>query len=568
MKIRLSMIVKGIISIVIIGVLYWLLLPPLNWRSADMWSFLVFAIVVIIAINASASLIAWIASFGKQTIKRYDGTSGVAHSVKSLAMPLKIAVGAIACIILFSVIAGISGWALFSAKAYGNLLTYQPGDFQEEIADVVTNDNGKLNMDSVPVVDRDTAARLSLRKLGEMSDLVSQFEVDEWYNTQINYQGVPTRVTPLVYGDFFKWLNNQAKGIPAYITVNMETQETSLVRLDQGIKYSESEYFLRDLNRHLRFCYPTKIFDNISFEIDENGTPYWVASTLTYRIGVWSGRDIEGVVLCNAITGECDYYAIDEVPQWIDQAYDSDIIIEQLTYNGQYVNGYWNAQFGQKDVLQPTDGYNYLALNDDVYLYTGMTSVSSDESNVGFVLVNLRTKQTVFYECPGAEEYSAMESAQGKVQEKNYTATFPLLLNVNDRPTYFMSLKDSAGLVKMYAFVDVRQYQIVGTGTSVKEALNAFSQELQNNDEVDLDDESGSAVKEQTVTGVIADIRSAVVGGETHYYILLQNDTNVYVAEVGINSRLPFAKAGDSVTMVCTASADAMSVSSLELTPQ
>ena len=348
--------------------------------------------------------------------------------------------------------------------------------------------------------------------------------------------------------------------------MNMETQETSLVRLSDGIKYSESEYLLRDLNRHLRFNYPTKIFDNISFEIDENGTPYWVASTVTYRIGFWNGRDINGVVLCNAINGECTYYEIGNVPQWIDQAYDSAIIIEQLTYNGQYVNGYWNSLFGQKDMLQPTDGYNYLAMNDDVYLYTGMTSVSSDESNVGFVLVNLRTKETVFYECPGAEEYSAMESAQGKVQEKNYTATFPLLLNVNDRPTYFMSLKDSAGLVKMYAFVDVQQYQIVGTGTSVKEALNAFFQELQNNDEINPDDDVESNVKEQMVTGVIAEIRSAVVDGETNYYILLQNDTNVYVAAVNINSRLPFAKAGDSVTMVCTASADAMLVSSLELT--
>ncbi|MBQ7038319.1 MAG: CvpA family protein [Clostridia bacterium] len=563
MKIRLSTIVKIIISIVIIGVLYWLMLPPINWRSTEMWTFLAFCIVICTAINFTHKLIELIMPRGSKhgTIVKTGRVR-----IKDLSAPIVVAAISLIAIVVFGLIGSATGWALFSAKAYGQLLTYQTGDFKAEIADVVTNENGKLNMDSVPVVDRDTAERLSLRKLGEMSDLVSQFEVDSWYNTQINYKGAPTRVTPLVYGDFFKWLNNQDKGIPAYITVNMETQETDLVRLSDGIKYSESEYLLRDLNRHLRFHYPTKIFDNISFEIDENGTPYWVASTVTYRIGFWSGRDIDGVVLCNAINGECTYYEIGNVPQWIDQAYDSEIILEQLTYNGEYVNGYWNSLFGQKGVLQPTDGYNYLALNDDVYLYTGMTSVSSDESNVGFVLVNLRTKETRFYECPGAEEYSAMESAQGKVQEKNYTATFPLLLNVNDRPTYFMSLKDSAGLVKMYAFVDVRQYQIVGTGTSVKEALNAFFGELKNNDEVDLGGESGSAVKEQTVAGVIADIRSAVVGGETRYYILLQNDTAVYVADVGINSRLPFAKVGDSVTMVYTASADAMLVSSLELT--
>lgn len=568
MRVKTATVVKLIVSVLAIGVMYWLLLPPLNWRSADMWSFLAFAIILVTAINASATLFQLLGLFKKGTIKTRNGASGVWAVVKSTTAPLKIALVALLAIVVFGIVAEISGWEIFFANAYGRLLTYETGDFKTEIADVVTNDNGNLNMDSVPVVDRDTAARLSLRKLGEMSDLVSQFEVDEWYNTQINYQGAPTRVTPLVYGDFFKWLNNQAEGIPAYITVNMETQETSLVRLKEGIKYSESEYFLRDLNRHLRFRYPTKIFDNISFEIDEEGTPYWVASSLTYRIGIRSGRDIEGVVLCNAVTGECEYYAINAVPQWIDQAYDSAIIIEQLTYNGEYVNGYWNSIFGQKDVLQPTDGYNYLALNDDVYLYTGMTSVSSDESNVGFVLVNLRTKETVFYECPGAEEYSAMESAQGKVQEKNYTATFPLLLNVNDRPTYFMSLKDSAGLVKMYAFVDVRQYQIVGTGTSVKEALSAFFGELQNNDEVNWGDEGEPAVKVQTVTGVIADIRSAVVGGETHYYILLENDAAVYVAKVGINSRLPFAKAGDVITMNFTTSANVVQVSAVELSAQ
>ncbi len=565
MKIRLSTVIKWIISIVIIGVLYWLVLPPLNWRSTAMWAFVAFCIVICTAINFTHKLIEVISP---RAAKRGTTVKKGHMRLKELSTPIVVAATSLIAIALFGLIGAATGWALFSAKAYGQLLTYQAGDFKAEITNVVTNENGKLNMDAVPVVDRDTAERLSLRKLGEMSDLVSQFEVDSWYNTQINYKGTPTRVTPLIYGDFFKWLNNQKEGIPAYITVNMETQETELVRLSEGIKYSESEYLLRDLNRHLRFHYPTKIFDNISFEIDENGTPYWVASTVTYRIGFWSGRDVDGVVLCNAINGECTYYEIGNVPQWIDQAYDSEIILEQLAYNGLYVNGYWNSLFGQKNVLQPTDGYNYLAMNDDVYLYTGMTSVSSDESNVGFVLVNLRTKETVFYECPGAEEYSAMESAQGKVQEKNYTATFPLLLNVNDRPTYFMSLKDSAGLVKMYAFVDVRQYQIVGTGTSVKEALNAFFQELRNNDEIDLGDESDSAVKEQTVSGVIADIRSVVVDGETNYYILLQNDASVYVAQVGLNSRLPFAKAGDSVTMVYTAATDAMTVSSLELTAQ
>lgn len=533
-----------------------------------MWSFIALAIVVFTVVHFAHSLLEAIKSAPPKS-KNQNVFRHIWERLKSLSRPIKVVGAVLVLLFVFSVIADISGWAVFSAERYGKLLTYENGDFKQNITDVVKTENGKLNMDAVPVVDRDTATRLSLRKLGEMSDLVSQFEVDSVYNTQINYKGTPTRVSPLIYGDFFKWLNNQAEGIPAYITVNMETQETSLVRLKEGIKYSESELFFRDLNRHLRFRYPTKIFDNISFEIDDNGTPYWVASTVTYRIGIWSGRDIEGVVLCNAVTGDCEYYDMGAVPQWIDQAYDSDIIIEQLTYNGEYVNGYWNSLFGQKNVLQPTDGYNYLAMNDDVYLYTGMTSVSSDESNVGFVLVNLRTKDTVFYECPGAEEYSAMESAQGKVQEKNYVATFPLLLNVGDRPTYFMSLKDSAGLVKMYAFVDVRQYQIVGTGTSVEGALAAFMQELADNDEVTPGGDADATPTTTTVTGTIMDIRSAVVDSVTRYYIMLQDDPTVYMAPVTANHRLPFAKAGDvvKVTYTQTVSTDTILVSTLELNP-
>ena len=239
--------------------------------------------------------------------------------------------------------------------------------------------------------------------------------------------------------------------------VDMTTQDTSLIRLENGIKYSESEYFMRNIRRKLRFEYPTKIFGDISFEIDDNGTPYWVASTVEYKIGLFSGEDIGGAVLFDAQTGESKYYDVADVPTWVDQVYESDMVLQQLVYNGKYRSGWLNSIFGQKGVLQPTDGYNYLAINDDVWLYTGITSVTSDESNVGFVLTNLRTKETRYYAVSGAEEYSAMSSAQGQVQHLGYRATFPLLLNVADRPTYFMALKDSAGLVKMYAFVAPRK---------------------------------------------------------------------------------------------------------------
>jgi hypothetical protein len=442
-------------------------------------------------------------------------------------------VGLVLFVFALMIVASIIGAPIFNAGRYQRLITIEEGNFTEDVAE--------LSMSNIPVVDRDTAVQLGKRKLGEISDLVSQFEIQSNY-TQINYHNSPYRVTPLAYGDIIKWINNQREGLPAYIMVNMVTQEATLVRLEEGMKYSPSEYFMRNINRHLRFKYPTKIFDTISFEIDEEGTPYWVAPTIKYRIGIWSGKDIGGAILCNAITGESQYYSMDELPAWVDQVVISELIIGQLNYSGKYISGFFNSIFGQKGVLQTTEGYNYIAVGDDVYLYTGMTSVTSDESNVGFVLVNMRTKETKFYSIPGAEEYSAMESAQGQVQHLRYSATFPILLNVSDRPTYFMSLKDSAGLVKMYAFVDVQQYQVVGTGPTVNEARADYISKLKNED-INIGSSGG-----EEITGKVGTISSAVIDGNTRFYFMLDGDTHVYTADISVSERLPFLREGDNVT--------------------
>ena len=546
----LKVILKWLICAVIIFLGFWFVLPPINPRSSEMWGFLIFCIVVCVVVNAFSQIISLVSLFKvDRGVYRINSKEERRSAVKKIGKPFKFAVCAIVAIIALSAVSTLIGAQIFNASRYEKLITMENGDFTADVAEI--------NRTQIPVVDRDTASRLGQRKLGEISDLVSQFVIEEDY-TQINYKGKPVRVTPLAYGDIIKWFNNNSKGIPAYITVDMTTQETSLVRLDEGIKYSYSEYLMRNLYRYLRFNYPTKIFDNISFEIDEDGTPYWVASTMTFRIGFWSGRDIEGAVLLNAVTGESKYYKLEEIPKWVDQVYSSDMIMDQLIYNGKYRSGFFNSIFGQKGVLQPTDGYNYLAINDDVYLYTGITSVTSDESNVGFVLTNLRTKETKYYAIPGAEEYSAMESAEGQVQHLKYSATFPLLLNISDRPTYFMSLKDGAGLVKMYAFVDVSQYQIVGTGSSVEEARADYISKLKN-ENLEIED-----IAETTVSGVIDNIATAVVSGNTNYYIKLQNDEKIYIAPITISDKLPLAKSGDSVEMTVSANEDKTAVSKIE----
>lgn len=537
MKKAFNIIVRLLIAAVIIFVAYWFTLPAINLVNTGFWGFLIFCIAVITALLLPKNAFSFLGGFsvetrGNQSHVKFNGS--VKESLKKAGLLLKISGAAIGLIVLFLLVGGIMGWEIFNATNYRDLLTMTDGDFSADVAE--------LNMSQIPVVDRDTAERLGSRKLGEMSDLVSQFDISDDY-TQINYNGSPYRVTPLAYADIIKLAYNYKDGLPGYITVDMVTQETSLVRFENGgMKYSRSDILLRDIDRHLRFNYPTLIFDEVSFEIDDNGTPYWVASVVNYRVGIWSGADISGVVLCNAMNGDCEYYDIKDTPQWVDQAYSSDMILQQLYYHGEYVSGFWNSIFGQRDVIQPTDGYNYIAVDDDVWLYTGMTSVLADESNVGFVLINLRTKESKFYSVPGAEEYSAMSSAQGQVQHLGYVSTFPILLNVADRPTYFMALKDGAGLSKMYAFVDVEQYQVVATGYTVSEARENYSEKLAADENiVTRPDEN------ELVEGVIAEITSAVVNGNTKYYIKLQNDGRIFIADVSLNDGLPFAKVNDEI---------------------
>lgn len=516
--------------------MFWFALPAVNLHSGEFWTFLFWSMLIIVILNFTGSIINFVRNVKNR--RNVAFRPALWQAFKGLGIPVLALLALFVLMLVFSVIFNVVGLELFNAPRYRDLITVQDGNFSEDVAE--------LNMSQIPVVDRASSQALGKRKLGEMSDLVSQFEIADDY-TQINYNDTPVRVTPLKYGDAVKWLYNQKQGVPGYLRVDMTTQDVTLVRLDQGIRYSESEYFMRNIHRYLRFKYPTLIYADVSFEIDDSGSPYWVASTVDYRIGFWSGRDIGGVVLVNAVTGECQYFDVADAPSWIDQVYDADLILQQLVYNGKYRSGFWNSIFGQKGVLTPTEGYNYIALEDDVWLYTGMTSVVSDESNVGFVLVNMRTKETRFYAVPGAEEYSAEESAEGQVQHLGYDATFPILLNVGNRPTYFMSLKDSAGLVKMYAFVDVQQYQIVGTGTSVDAAREDYLRKLAADGQI-IPDKDGSSGETAEKTGVVLSIATAVVDGNSKYFIML-DDGSVITASIAVSSDLPFLIVGDTVTV-------------------
>ena len=510
------------VTIVAGFIYFYIKLPPINLHSAAFYSFFLFVSVVYCATAVITSGIYRQAENGKTFWKLLKG---------SCIVPLIV----IAAVFVVYVVGGLLSSVIIRSGAYAKLMTVETGDFTQDIEEI--------SFDQIPMLDRDSAEKLGDRKLGELADMVSQFEVADNY-TQINYRGRPVRVTPLRYGDVFKWLNNRSAGLPAYLIIDMVTQEVDVVRLSEGMHYTTAEHFSRNLYRHLRFQYPTFIFDEPTFEIDEEGTPYWVCSRVVKRIGLFGGTDIQGAVLVNAINGESQYYT--DIPTWVDGVYSADIIMEQYDYYGTYQGGFINSLFGQKNVTVTTAGYNYIAANDDVYVYTGVTSAGSDESNIGFILTNQRSKQTTFYSIAGAEEFSAMNSAEGVVQHLNYTSTFPLLLNISNQPTYFMALKDYAGLVKMYAMVNVQQYQIVATGTSVEECQANYYKLLRQN-KLDTGEEPVLPADEETVVGTVVALRSAVIDGTTMYYVTLDGGNTVYSISAGELEKVILLNVGDYI---------------------
>ena len=502
-------------------------LPALNFHAEEFYVF-VFLLCAVYCVCAVLT-----SGFQGEGVKGYFG-----FVKKQCTIPFLVLVALIAAII----IGGLTSWVVIRAGSYSKLLSIKDGDFASEVEEISYN--------QIPMLDEDSAARLGSRKLGELADMVSQFEILPSY-TQINYQGRPVRVTSLAYGDLVKWFTNRSAGLPAYLIIDMVTLEAEVVRLDEGMKYTTAEHFGRYLPRHLRFHYPTYMFADPVFEINEEGEPYWVCPRMVKTIGLFGGADIQGAVLVNAVTGESQYY--EEVPNWVDHVYDANLIMEQYDYYGMYHNGFINSIFGQRDVTHTTEGYNYIAIGDDVYMYTGVTSVTSDQSNIGFILSNQRTKETHFYSVAGATEASAQASAMSQVQQMRYVATFPLLLNIADQPTYFMSLKGEDGLVKMYAMVNVQQYNIVETGSTVAECEANYRRALADSGLISDGDAEAVPSDQEEISGAIAEIRTAVLDGNSYYFLRLEGQDTFYAVNAAENPLAVILNAGDQVTIAYTA---------------
>lgn len=558
-KAGVKMAINILVMLLVAVIAYYFMLPPMNLHA---YEFYVYWIVVLGSFVASAYVTS--GAFAKPEYVPY---------VKRRSI-IPVALGAVILVILGA------GWLVsspfFRARDYAKIIAIDNAEFSNTVSLI----DSMSDFNNVALIDRDTAYELANKTLGDFArlNLESQFELLDEDSTQINYKGSPYRIYPLKYGDIFKWfLNSVAKkeynGIPGYVAVNLNTQEARLIT-DYDIKYSTAEHFGEYLERVLRFRFPTKIFGEISFEIDENGKPFWVVEDIKKTVGLVGGDDVQGIFLVDAETGEANYYTAEEFGAagseiaWIDQAYDSNLLVTQYNYFGKYDGGFWNSLIGQSGVKKASDGYSFITNGDDVYMYTGVTSVTGDDSILGFVMINQRTKEAFFYSTTGATEATAQVSARGKVQDKGWTASFPILLNIDGEATYFMSLKDEGNIVKSYAMVNVEQYNVMaipknenvdlrscleeyikGMGELTPPRVISFNFDAENVGVPDDTEPEPDDTQTNTASGRISDIRTAVVSGTTYYYIELDNSGSYYYIAATLTNPAALLNVGDTVTV-------------------
>ena len=549
-KAALKIVLSLLCSAVFAGILFYFMLPALNFKSYDLYIYLGAIVASYVVFNALFSNV-----FGKPEYVPYVKRRAIVPGI--IIAVLLVAVG----------IGYLVSCEFFRASSYSKIISVDTdSNFSEDV-----EEQNADSFSEIPKLDEDTAAQLAARALGALKDIgsVSQFTIAP-ENSQINYQGKPYRVVPLQYADIIKWLVNTRDGFPGYVMVNMADESTNFVELKDGsIRYSAYEHFNKLLKRHLRFEFPTYLFADATFEVNDDGDPFWICARLDKTIGLFGGTDVIGIVLVDAVSGECIEYSMEQLKddpnlQWIDRVYDSDLIVQQYNYYGKYQKGFWNSLLGQKDVIKTTDGYNYIAKNDDVWMYTGVTSVTSDQSIIGFVLVNQRTKEADFYNVTGGTEYSAQQAAEGRVMDLGYTATFPLLLNIGGEPTYFLSLKDPKNqIVQQYALINVANYnnnKMGVTGTDLSKCLASYIESLKEKGitvDINPDDVVTPGTNEDktpdttklTASGTIADIRTAVMGGESYYYIKLDSNEAYFAIAASKDEGVVILNRGDSVTV-------------------
>ncbi len=523
---RITMIV--LLSILIIGIAYYIMLPPINLHASEFWSFLFFAAIVVLILDVVVNGLGGLFSYAMNGASKREIFGGLPKRVKIVLITALAIIAILLILHLFSS-------EFLRAGSYSSMVELNEMSFAEGVPEsTVVSDIALMDSVSTQIIGN--------RTLGALSDLVSQFVVASDY-TQLAVNSVPVKVAPLEYASFFKWWSNRGDGIPGYVKVDPVNFEAEFVRLEKYIKISPSAYFSSDLQRTLRFKYPFEIFDKINFEIDEQGNPYWICPTMKPRAGWFGGFDVSGVVILDAVTGESTKYNLDEIPDWIDIVYNGNLICQKYDWHGGLSGGYINYMFSQTGCTATTDDFGYKIIGNDVYIYTGVTSLSNDAANIGFILVNSRTGEYRYFPVAGAEEHSAMSAAEGAVQQFGYGASFPSLINVNGEPTYIMVLKDASQIVKLYSMVNVANYNIVVTADSQEEVYRKYIEAM----DFDIRDEDEIITEEEkSITVTVKEKHFITFDGNTVVYVL--SDDGI-VFKFAFDAKLFAVNAGDVVNI-------------------
>lgn len=557
MKKYISQIVATVITLILSAIMFYLFIPPINLTSGEFW-FCIFMVFVIATVVSGFGQIVQIIANINYSSRRYKGKKKRPTPVKykDLGSYTKVtSLTALGIVVLFVIFSFFSS-KLINAKAYSKILQVEEGEVSELPSVSSTS--------AIALMDTDSAVKLGDREIGTLSSVVSQYDIEDDSYTQLNVHTSPVKVAPLSYASFFKWINNKSKGIPGYVVVDPVTMDANYTELSEGMIYVPSAFFSQDLERHIRSKYLTTIFDTPHFEVDEEGNPWYVAPVVKKTIGLFGGKKVTGAILVNPITGEMTKYKLEDVPSWVDVVYGGNYITEQYNNYAQLQNGFLNSIIGQngcrkvtEDSEEESSDYGYIAIGDDIYIYTGVTSVNGDSSNIGFIIANERTGETKFIEASGADEFSAMSAAEGEVQEKGYEASFPSLITIDDIPTYIMVLKDKSGLVKMYACVNVSQYNIVATATTQEKCIENYKNLLSgsisldeaNNDTTESTSQETideSLYQEQEIT--ITKMQTIDSDGNTYLYIVDQNN-NIYNAKYTDVLDMLLVNVGDTVKL-------------------
>lgn len=557
------------VALALLFLSYYLFLPALNMHSVGFWFFLAWGILL----GVSPYCIWHIDSdTAKENLKRFgESAKKGGKFVPAKAPPAKKGRPLYLLVlvpIVVLIIGGIGSSRMFHAKTYASAITVTEAVFETDMP--------KTNKVShIALMDTETATIIGNRTLGALSDVISQYEVSDAYS-QINFRGTPKKVSNLEYAGFFKWIGNSAEGIPGYVMVDPVDNTAEYMEFAEKLRYVESAFFGDDLERRLRFDYPTKIFGGFRFELDEAGDPYYIVPCMEPRAALFGAMDVAEVILFNPCTGVSELLAVADCPAWVDEVYDGYLACEKYDWQGLLSGGFWNSVIGNKDCKQTTDDFGYVILGDDVWYYTGVTSVNSDKSNIGFLLTNARTGAYKFYPVIGAEEHSAMAAAEGEVQEKGYVASFPALINVSGKATYIMVLKDAGGLVKLYALVNVETYSIVATGTTQEKAMEAYNALLVENGILAPPSNDGTTTPPPETPAVqatitVQDVQLATVNGESVAYIraMCGEVLCAFRTTVSANEGVLLLVAGDSIDVVAyaTETARIYTLASFVMTP-